>query len=78
MATITITIEQELADRFNEADEQERLRLQSLIRSTLIESTSKTNSRRRSNLDDVLERAHKEALANGLTPELLEQLLSDE
>lgn len=69
---ITIRVEPAVAQVYLTATEQQRRKLDALLSLRLSEAT------RTRPLDDVIRDAAAEAQANGLTPELLEDILRGE
>lgn len=72
METITITVDEDVARAFRDADPHERLKLQALVNAWL-KQTMKGRM-----LDEIIRDVQAQAQASGLTSELLEQLLQDE
>jgi predicted restriction endonuclease len=71
---ITIQIDSEAAKAYKSASPDERKKIQFLISIWLKEVTSKDKSSLKQIMDDISEKAQ----ARGLTPEILETILSEE
>jgi hypothetical protein len=72
MATITINVDEEIAKAYQEADfiKQENA---SLILNLILKEILKTSS-----FEDIVSEIRQETKTNGLTPEILEELLKDD
>ena len=71
---ITIPVDAETARTYNTASEEDRLRIQLLLRLQLREWATG----RRRTLREVMDEIGSKAQARGLTPEILDELLRDE
>lgn len=72
--TITIPIDLDTATRYSTASEQERRKIQILLRLLLRNSTASTTS----SLQHIMDAMSDEAQANGLTLEILDEILRDD
>ena len=73
-ANITIEVEEEAAKAFSYASPEEQRKLQLLLSLRLQELTNSSGR----TLKEVMDDLSRQAEANGLTPEILETLLSEE
>ena len=73
-ANITIEVEEEAAKAFSSASPEEQRKLQLLLSLRLQELTNSSGR----TLKEVMDDLSRQAEANGLTPEILETLLSEE
>jgi hypothetical protein len=72
METITLQVEQEIAQAYRDSDRQKQEKINSIIKLFLTpEFTEKS-------LSEVMEKIADQAEKRGLTPELLEEILNDE
>jgi hypothetical protein len=71
--TITIPVDTETAQIYNEASEEEQQKIQLLMKVFLKDFILPSRS-----LDEIMDEASDEAERNGLTPEILESILNDE
>lgn len=67
---ITIRVDSETAQTYRSADEQQKSRLNVLFNLYLAQAESDTDS-----LEDIIKQTSKEAEQNGMTPEILAELL---
>ena len=74
MATISIQVDPETAQAFDQASEQEKRKLQLLLNLRLRELT--TGPRR--SLKEIMDEIGTAAEAQGLTPEILESMLEEQ
>jgi hypothetical protein len=72
-STITIPVDQQVAQAWEAAGEQERQKAQVLVGLWLREVLSE----KRRSLDEIMEEAGREAEARGLTQEILDSILKD-
>jgi hypothetical protein len=72
-STITIPVDQQVAQAWNAAGEKERQKAQVLVGLWLREVLSE----KRRSLDETLEEAGRKAEARGLTQEILDSILKD-
>ena len=72
-STITIPVDQQVAQAWNAADEQERQKVQVLVGLWLREVLSE----KRRSLDEILGEAGRKAEARGLTQEILDSILKE-
>ncbi len=72
-SSITIPVDQQIAQAWNAADDQDRQKAQVLVGLWLRELLSE----KRRSLDEIMEEAGRKAEARGLTPEILEDILKD-
>ncbi len=72
METISIEVEPEIARAYQEANLMERKKMQIILNSSL-----KQFMRRRS-LEEIIQEMQAQAQANGLTQEVLDEILSDD
>jgi hypothetical protein len=69
METIAIQVDQDVAKAYREADPSEQLKIQQLLNSWL-----KQTMKRRS-LEVIIQNMQDQAKANGLTPDILNEIL---
>jgi hypothetical protein len=72
-STITIPVDQQVAQAWNAADEQERQKAQVLVGLWLLEVLSE----KRRSLEEIMEEAGRKAEARGLTQEILDSILKE-
>jgi hypothetical protein len=72
-AMITIPVDEEVASLYGAASEQDKLKLQIMLRLWL---THHANNHR--TLEQIMDDMSQQAAANGLTPEILDDLLRDD
>ena len=72
--TITIPVPPELAERYNQVSESERAKIQTALQHELNALLDADND----DLLDLMRLIGERAQARGLTPEILEDLLSDD
>jgi hypothetical protein len=72
MDTITIPVDTELAQAYRQADQQQRQKIETLLNIALKKAV---NSKP---LLTIMQEASQQAIANGMTPEILESILADE
>lgn len=73
-ATILIEVDTETARAYSQASDEERRKLQLLLKLRLRELTTKPTR----SLQQIMDEMGQEAAARGLTPEILESLLHGE
>lgn len=75
MATeeITLRVSPEAAQAFRQASPEQQLRLETLVSLQLLGKLRSSRS-----LDEIIDDLSRQAQENGLTPQLLEELLRDE
>jgi len=72
MENITIQVEPEIAKAYREAEPEKQQKIQIFLNIMLQKAVSKKP------LLDIMEEASQQAIANGVTPEILESILNDE
>ena len=72
MDTITIPVENELAQAYRQADQQQRQKIETLLNIALKKAVNPKP------LLTIMQEASQQAIANGMTPEILESILADE
>ncbi len=72
MDTITIPVENELAEAYRQADQQQRQKIETLLNIALKKAIYPKP------LLTIMQEASQQAIANGMTPEILESILADE
>ena len=72
MENITIQVDSKTAQAYHQADPERKRKIQMLL-NTILQKTVNEKP-----LLEIMEEASKEAEANGMTPEVLESILSDE
>jgi hypothetical protein len=73
-ATITIPVDDDTARAYAEASEQDKKKMELLVRLQLKDYISKPQR----SLNEIMDDISREAAARGLTPEILESILKDE
>ena len=72
MENITIQVEPEIAKAYREAEPEKQQKIQIFINIMLQKAVSQKP------LVDIMEEASQQAIAKGMTPEILESILKDE
>ncbi|AFZ57601.1 hypothetical protein H6G54_30220 [Anabaena cylindrica FACHB-243] len=72
MENITIQVEPEIAKAYREAEPEKQQKIQIFLNIMLQKAVSQKP------LLDIMEEASQQAIANGITPEILESILNDE
>ncbi|ACA98824.1 conserved hypothetical protein [Picosynechococcus sp. PCC 7002] len=72
METITIQVESHLAEAYQQIDPQKQRQIQALLNIFLAKAINPKP------LLEVMETASQQAIAQGMTPEILETILADE
>ncbi|NTW19544.1 MAG: hypothetical protein HGA42_08035 [Nostocales cyanobacterium W4_Combined_metabat2_030] len=72
MENITIQVEPEIAKAYREAEPEKQQKIQIFLNIMLQKAVSQKP------LLDIMEEASQQAIANGMTPEILESILKDE
>lgn len=72
MDTITIPIDTELAEAYRQADQKQRQKIETLLNIALKKAVNPKP------LLTIMQEASQQAIANGMTPEILELILVDE
>ena len=72
MENITIQVEPEIAKAYREAEQEKQQKIQIFLNIMLQKAVSQKP------LLDIMEEASQQAIANGMTPEILESILNDE
>jgi len=72
MENITIQVDSETAQAYRNSDPEKKRKIQSLLNIMLRKTVNKKP------LLEIMQEASEEATANGMTPEILESILSDE
>ena len=72
MENITIQVDPEIAKAYREAEPEKQQKIQIFLNIMLQKAVSKKP------LLDIMEEASQQAIANGITPEILESILNDE
>ncbi|MFM5887924.1 MAG: hypothetical protein ACKPFD_09500 [Dolichospermum sp.] len=72
MENITIQVDPEIAKAYREAEPQKQQKIQIFLNIMLQKAVSQKP------LLDIMEEASQQAIANGMTPEILESILKDE
>ena len=72
MENITIQVDPEIAKAYREAEPEKQQKIQIFLNIMLQKAVSKKP------LLDIMEEASQQAIANGVTPEILESILNDE
>ncbi|MFM5977749.1 MAG: hypothetical protein ACKO99_16065 [Dolichospermum sp.] len=72
MVNITIQVDPEIAKAYREAEPQKQQKIQIFLNIMLQKAVSQKP------LLDIMEEASQQAIANGMTPEILESILKDE
>ncbi|HCQ23438.1 MAG: hypothetical protein AN481_02545 [Aphanizomenon flos-aquae LD13] len=72
MENITIQVEPEIAKAYREAEPEKQQKIQIFINIMLQKAVSQKP------LLDIMEEASQQAIAKGMTPEILESILKDE
>ncbi|MBS3027371.1 MAG: hypothetical protein HCA25_09820 [Dolichospermum sp. DET50] len=72
MENITIQVDPEIAKAYREAEPEKQQKIQIFLNIMLQKAVSQKP------LLDIMEEASQQAVANGMTPEILESILKDE
>ena len=72
MDTITIPVDTELAQAYRQADQKQRQKIETLLNIALKKAVNPKP------LLTIMQEASQQAIANGMTPEILELILVDE
>ncbi|NEP07429.1 MAG: hypothetical protein F6K25_16735 [Okeania sp. SIO2G4] len=72
MENITIQVDPEIAKAYREAEPEKQQKIQTIV-NDLLKSIIQDKS-----LEQIIEEMQKQAKANGLTQEILDQILEDE
>ena len=72
MENITIQVDPEIAKAYREAEPEKQQKIQIFLNIMLQKAVSQKL------LLDIMEEASQQAIANGITPEILESILNDE
>jgi len=72
MDTITIPVETELAQAYRQADQKQRQKIETLLNIALKKAVNPKP------LLTIMQEASQQAIANGMTPGILESILADE
>ncbi len=72
MKFITIQVDEDIAKAYQEADSNERQKIQLLVNTWLRQAMKKRS------LDDIINEMQQQANANGLTQEILNEILKDD
>ncbi|MCW9679340.1 MAG: hypothetical protein ACKPE1_07920 [Dolichospermum sp.] len=72
MENITIQVDPEIAKAYREAEPEKQQKIQIFLNIMLQKAVSQKP------LLDIMEEASQQAIANGMTPEILESILKDE
>ena len=72
MENITIQVDPEIAKAYREAEPQKQQKIQMFLKIMLEKAVSQKS------LLDIMEAASEQAIANGITSEILESILNDE
>ncbi|QYX33140.1 hypothetical protein [Sphaerospermopsis torques-reginae] len=72
MENITIQVDPEIAKAYREAEPEKQQKIQMFLKTMLQKAVSEKP------LLDIMEAASQQAIANGITPEILESILNDE
>lgn len=72
MENITIQVDSEIAKAYREAEPEKQQKIQIFLNIMLQKAVSQKP------LLDIMEEASQQAIANGMTPEILESILNDE
>ena len=72
MDTITIPVDTELAQAYRQADQKQRQKIETLLNIALKKAVNPKP------LLTIMQEASQQAIANGMTPEILESILVDE
>ena len=72
MENITIQVDPEIAKAYRESEPEKQQKIQIFLNIMLQKAVSKKP------LLDIMEEASQQAIANGITPEILESILNDE
>jgi hypothetical protein len=72
MENITIQVDPEIAKAYREAEPEKQRKIQIFVNIMLQKGVSQKP------LLDIMEDASQQAIANGMTPEILESILNDE
>lgn len=72
MENITIQVDPEIAKVYREAEPEKKQKIQIFLNIMLQKAVSQKP------LLDIMEEASQQAIANGITPEILESILNDE
>lgn len=72
MENITIQVEPEIAKAYREAEPDKQQKIQIFLKIMLQKAVSQKP------LLDIMKTASQQAIANGITPEILESILNDE
>ncbi|NET11562.1 MAG: hypothetical protein F6K08_01060 [Okeania sp. SIO1H6] len=72
MENITIQVDPETAKAYREAEAEKKQKIQIFLNLMLKKAISQKP------LLDIMEEASQQAIANGMTPEILESILNDE
>ena len=72
MENITIQVDSEIAKAYREAKPEKQQKIQTFLNIMLQKAVSQKL------LLDIMEEASQQAIANGITPEILESILKDE
>ncbi|MBK1987697.1 hypothetical protein A0J48_009135 [Sphaerospermopsis aphanizomenoides BCCUSP55] len=72
MENITIQVDPEIAKAYREAEPEKQQKIQLFLKIMLQKAVSEKP------LLDIMKAASQQAIANGITPEILESILNDE
>ncbi|WP_414579068.1 hypothetical protein [Anabaena sp. CCY 9402-a] len=72
MENITIQVDPEIAKAYREAEPEKQQKIQIFLNIMLQKAVSQKQ------LLDIMEEASQQAIANGMTPEILDSILNDE
>ncbi|TAF10167.1 MAG: hypothetical protein EAZ77_03565 [Nostocales cyanobacterium] len=72
MENITIQVDPEIAKAYREAEPEKQQKIQMFLKVMLQKVVSQKS------LLDIMEEASQQAIANGMTPEILESILNDD
>ena len=72
MENITLQVDSKTAQAYRNADPERKRKIQTLLNAMLKKTVNEKP------LLEIMEEASEEATANGITPEILESILSDE
>jgi hypothetical protein len=72
MENITIQVDPEIAKAYREAEPEKQQKIQMFLKIMLQKAVSKKP------LLDIMDAASQQAIANGITPKILESILNDE
>lgn len=78
MKNITIKLSPEIALKYQQISDQDKENIEKQIENMIDLEIEKIKKKASDNLSKLMDQASEEAQANGLTPEILEEILSED